>query len=229
MIPVYFSGRGALLGNLIVIVFLLGGIKFSNTLLGLDSSSTFGGMGTSRELFLSMLIEPVIFLIIMFLYIQYGTFNIFEIAAKNSFELSHSIGDILAFVSFFIVLLVENARLPIDNPETHLELTMIHEAMVLDISGRDLAMVELASIVKFTIFITMIVNIFFPLGIATSLSFFFLLKAAIFFFAKVCIVLLVIASIEVLIAKSRLFRAPDLIAVSFSLVIAAISFSRFIN
>ena len=229
MIPVFFCGGGSPVGNLIVIVFLLGGIKLLNTLLGLDSSSTFGGMGTSRELFLSMLAEPVMFLIIMFLYFQYGSFNIFEISAKNSLSISHSVGDILAFVSFFIVLLVENARLPIDNPETHLELTMIHEAMVLDLSGRDLALVELASMIKFTVFISMIANMFFPLGIATSLSFFLLAGAGIFFFAKACMILFVIAIIEVLIAKSRLFRAPDLIAVSFSLIIAAISFNRFIN
>jgi formate hydrogenlyase subunit 4 len=176
-----------------------------------------------------MLAEPAMFLIIMFLYFQYGTFNIFEISAKNSLAVSHSVGDILAFVAFFIVLVVENARLPIDNPETHLELTMIHEAMVLDLSGRDLALVELASMIKFTIFIAMIVNIFFPIGIATSLSLLSVAEAAIFFLVKVCIILFVIAIIEVLIAKSRLFRAPDLIAVSFSLIIAAISFSRFIN
>ncbi|MBK5252004.1 MAG: NADH-quinone oxidoreductase subunit H [Peptostreptococcaceae bacterium] len=229
MIPVFFCGASSLVGNLIVIVFLLGGIKLFNTLFGLDSSSTFGGMGTSRELFLSMLAEPVMFLIIMFLYFQYETFNIFEISAKNSLAISLSVGDILAFVSFFIVLVVENARLPIDNPETHLELTMIHEAMVLDLSGRDLALVELASMIKFTIFIAMIVNIFFPIGIATSLSLLLIAEAAILFLAKVFIILFVIAIIEVLIAKSRLFRAPDLIAVSFSLIIAAISFSRFIN
>ena len=230
MIPVIFVGSKNSLGNLILIVFLLGGIKLANALIGLDSSSTFGGMGTSRELFLSMLAEPVMFLIIMYLYFQYGTLNIFEISLNNlHMSTTTTAGDILAFVSFFIVLIVENARLPIDNPETHLELTMIHEAMVLDLSGRDLLLIELASMIKFTIFITMIVNIFIPFGISTSFAMPMIVEAAGLFLAKVFVVLFVIAMIEVLIAKSRLFRAPDLIAVSFSLIIAAISFSRFID
>lgn len=229
MVPVFFSSSNNVVGNMIVIVFLLGGIKLINTLFGLDSSSTFGGMGASRELFLSMLAEPVMFLVIMFLYFQYNSLNIFDIAIDNSQALSLSVGDILAFVSFFIVLLVENTRLPIDNPETHLELTMIHEAMVLDLSGRDLALVELASMVKFAVFIAMIVNIFIPFGIITSLSLISIAGAVVLFLLKTAVVLFVIALIEVLIAKSRLFRAPDLIAVSFSLIIAAISFRRFIN
>ena len=229
MIPVIFVGSKNSLGNLILIVFLLGGIKLADALIGLDSSSTFGGMGTSRELFLSMLAEPVMFLIIMYLYFQYGTLNIFEITLNNLHMSTTTTGDILAFVSFFIVLIVENARLPIDNPETHLELTMIHEAMVLDLSGRDLLLIELASMIKFAIFITMIVNIFIPFGISTSFAIPLIIEAAGLFLAKVFAVLFVIAMIEVLIAKSRLFRAPDLIAVSFSLIIAAISFSRFID
>jgi len=228
MVPVFTTMPGSKLGNIILVIFLLGIIKFFNSLIGLDSSSTFGGMGSSRELFLSMLVEPVIFLVIMFLYFERGTFNIFQISFSGLADTPITIGNILAFVAFFIVLLVENARLPIDNPETHLELTMIHEAMILDVSGKDLAYIELASMVKFSVLITVLINVFVPFGLTATFSFVPVLVSIALYFVKVLLILLTISFIEVLIAKSRLFRAPDLIAVSFSLIIAAISLSYFI-
>ncbi|BEP28447.1 respiratory chain complex I subunit 1 family protein [Helicovermis profundi] len=228
MIPIFYTNSSNILGNMIIIIFLLGIIKFFNTLLGLDSSSTFGGMGSSRELFLSMLVEPVVFLVIMFLYFQKGTFNIFQISNSSINENMFTTSNILAFVAFFIVVLVENARLPVDNPETHLELTMIHEAMVLDVSGKDLAYIELASMIKFSVLLTMLINIFIPFGLTNIISIASLCISIGMYLVKVIIVISIISFIEILIAKSRLFRAPDLIAVSFSLIIAAISLSYFI-
>jgi len=228
MVPVFTTYSDTVIGNTILIIFLLGIIKFFNTLLGLDAGSTFGGMGSSRELFLSMLVEPVIFLVIMFLYFETDTFNIFQISYRSLGDSPITIGNMLAFVAFFLVLLVENARLPVDNPETHLELTMIHEAMVLDVSGKDLAYIELASMVKFSVLITILINAFIPFYLATTFSLASIVISVVMFLLKVLLVLIIIALIEVLIAKSRLFRAPDLIAVSFSLIIAAISISYFI-
>lgn len=229
MIPVFFSNSNTVIGNLFIIVFMLGYVKFFNTLIGLECSSTFGGMGSSRELFLSMLAEPVVFAIIMYLYLENKSFNIFTISALNATSNNiFDIGNILALIAFLIILMVENARLPIDNPETHLELTMIHEAMILDLSGRDLLFVELASNIKFTLFITLFINIFFPVGLALVISPIMLLQSVLFFLAKYLLVLFIIAFIEIMMAKSRLFRTPDLIAAAFSIVIAAIALNYFV-
>lgn len=223
MVPVLFTNSQAHLGNMFIIVFMLGYVKFFNTLIGLECSSTFGGMGSSRELFLSMLAEPVMFAIITFLYLENGTFNVFKISALNAVKSPFEVGNILALIAFFIILIVENTRLPVDNPETHLELTMIHEAMILDLSGRDLLFIEVASNLKFVLFITLFVNIFFPVGLAVIPSFVTLLWSSLFYFLKVTIVLSAIALIEIMMAKSRLFRSPELIAAAFSIVIAAIA------
>lgn len=228
MIPVFYSNHNTILGNIFIIIFVIGIIKFLNTLLGLDCGSTFGGMGSSRELFLSMLVEPVMFVVILFVYFETKSFNIFNIALGNSLSNPCNIGHILAAISFFIVILTENARLPIDNPETHLELTMIHEAMILDLSGKDLAFIELASQIKLIAFITIFINIFMPLGLTTSLSVLLILKAIGFYIIKVILVLLVISIVEIIMAKSRLFRAPELLAAAFSIVIAAFSLNYFI-
>lgn len=228
MIPVFYSNRNTILGNLFIIIFVIGIIKFFNTLLGLDCGSIFGGMGTSRELFLSMLVEPIMFVIILFVYFETKSFNVFNIALENSLSNPCNIGHILAAISFFIVLLTENARLPIDNPETHLELTMIHEAMILDLSGKDLLFIELASQIKLIAFITIFINIFMPLGLTTSLSVLLILKAIGFYIIKVIVVLLMISIVEIIMAKSRLFRVPELLAAAFSIVIAAFSLNYFI-
>lgn len=227
MIPVFYSNDNTL-GNLFIIVFIIGIIKFFNTLIGLDCCSTFGGMGSSRELFLSMLVEPVMFFIILFVYFETKTFNIFNIASINAGSNPYNIGHILAAVAFFIVLLTENARVPIDNPETHLELTMIHEAMILDLSGKDLAFIELASQIKLVAFITIFINIFMPVGLGTSLSALVILKAILFYIVKVILVLLIISIVEIIMAKSRLFRVPELLATAFSIVVAAFSLNYFI-
>lgn len=228
MIPVFYTGYDMAIGNLLIIVFLLGYVKFFNTLIGLECSSTFGGMGSSRELFLSMLVEPVIFTIIMFLYLEDKSFNVFTISAVNASGSSLDIGNILALVAFFMMLIVENARLPIDNPETHLELTMIHEAMILDLSGRDLLFAEMASNIKLTIFITLFINIFVPFGLTTVNSPVLILQSLLFYIVKFLLALLILAFIEIMMAKSRLFRAPDLIAAAFSIVIAAIAINHFL-
>ncbi|AKA68705.1 respiratory chain complex I subunit 1 family protein [Clostridium scatologenes] len=228
MIPTFFSSGETYLGSLFLIIFMMSVIKFLNTLIGLDCASTFGGMGTSRELFLSMLAEPVMFLTIMFLYFENKSFNIFTISFNNSTEAFYGIGHILAAISFFILLLTENARLPIDNPETHLELTMIHEAMILDLSGTDLAFVEMASQIKLMIFLTIFINLFMPFGAATTLGVVTILKAAAVFFIKILVILFGISIIEISMTKSRLFRVPELLSAALSIAIAAISLNYFL-
>ncbi|WPC44518.1 respiratory chain complex I subunit 1 family protein [Clostridium sp. JS66] len=228
MIPIFFSSGETYLGSLFLIIFMMSIVKFLNTLIGLDCASTFGGMGTSRELFLSMLAEPVMFLTIMFLYFENKSFNIFTISFNNSAGAFYGIGHILAAISFFILLLTENARLPIDNPETHLELTMIHEAMILDLSGTDLAFVEMASQIKLMIFLTIFINLFMPFGAATMLGAVTILKAAAVFFIKILVILFGISIIEISMTKSRLFRVPELLSAALAIAIAAISLNYFL-
>lgn len=228
MIPTFFSSGETYLGSLFLIIFMMSVIKFLNTLIGLDCASTFGGMGTSRELFLSMLAEPVMFLTIMFLYFENKSFNIFTISFNNSSGVFYGIGHSLAAISFFILLLTENARLPIDNPETHLELTMIHEAMILDLSGTDLAFVEMASQIKLMIFLTIFINLFMPFGAATTLGVVTILKASIVFFIKILVILFGISIIEISMTKSRLFRVPELLSAALAIAIAAISLNYFL-
>jgi len=129
---------------------------------------------------------------------------------------------VLAFVGFFIVLLAETSRFPFDNPDTHLELTMIHEAMILEYSGKRLALMEWAAANKLLIFATLAVNLFFPLGIAGSATFAAVVVGIGVWLAKVLVVYVAIAVIESSIAKFRFFRLPDLLMVSFILNVFAI-------
>ncbi|EYE88673.1 hydrogenase [Fervidicella metallireducens AeB] len=225
--PVFFTAGNELIGNMFILIFILSIIKFFNTLIGLDCACTFGGMGSSREMFIYMFAEPVVFLILAFVYFETKSFNIYKIAKLNAVRTDISSAHIVAAIAFLIWLIAENARMPVDNPETHLELTMVHEAMILDISGRDLAYIELASAIKLAIFLTIFINIFLPFGMAVSLSAAALIKAVILYLIKMLVFLLIIAIVEISIAKFRLFRVPELIAASFSFAIAAISMMYF--
>lgn len=228
MVPVFYTGTNNYLGNIFIVVFILAIIKLFNALLGLDCASTFGGMGSSRELFLSMFAEPIVFIIITFLYMETRQLNIYEIVAANSEAFRFSVGHILTAIAFFGVLLVENARMPVDNPETHLELTMVHEAMVLDLSGPDLACIELSSYVKLMVFMTMLANCFFPYGIGTTITIVSLIIGIAAYIAKILLCIAVIAILETAMAKFRLFRLPEIIAAALSLGIVAIAINYFV-
>jgi formate hydrogenlyase subunit 4 len=228
LVPVFYVSYGNYLGNVFVVIFLLAIIKFFNTVIGLDCSSTFGGMGSSRELFISMLAEPVMFIVVAFLYMETKSFNVFDMAFVNSISIQYSIEHIIAAAAFFILILAENARMPMDNPETHLELTMIHEAMLLDISGRDLAYLEYASSIKLTVYLTLFINCFAPIGLATEITLILILKSIIVYIAKMLICLVAIAVVETTMAKSRLFRLPEIMAAGFSIGIVAMAINYFI-
>ena len=131
-------------------------------------------------------------------------------------------GHLLAFFSFFIVALAETGRLPVDNPSTHLELTMIHEAMILEYSGRYLALIEWASAIKLALFLTLLANIFFPWGIAMTPEPAALAIAIGAFAAKITVLCVGIAVLETSVAKLRLFRVPELLAASFMLALLAV-------
>lgn len=228
IIPSFYADSSGSLGNFFIVIFFLAIIKLCITLIGLDCASTFGGMGSSRELFISMFAEPIIFILIAFLYLETKSFNLHNIAIKNADTFNYGVAHIIAAAAFFVVILAENTRMPIDNPETHLELTMVHEAMILDLSGRELAFMELSSSIKLIAFLTIFINGFMPFGIATTLTLTALIKGILVYFIKLLICLFAISLIETTIAKSRLFRIPELLAMGFSISIVAIVIGNFI-
>jgi len=162
----------AFAGNVILLMYLFMLGTFFLALAGLDSGSAFGGMGSSRGVAVAALAEPTIMLAVFALAIRTGTINLGGVAERIGSDpvLAAHPGHLLAFLAFFIVMVAENGRLPVDNPATHLELTMIHEAMVLEYSGHYLALVEWAGAMKLFLFLTLLANLFFPWWIPTDVA-----------------------------------------------------------
>ena len=180
-------------------------------LLGLDSASAFGGIGSSREAFISALVEPAMILTIFSISLIGKSIGISEavLNLNNHFDINHAASFVLAAISFFIILIAENGRIPVDNPETHLELTMVHEAMILECSGADLALIEMASALKFAIFATLFVSLFLPFGVNLCWC-----LAVLVFILKLILVSIAVALIEVNTAKLRLFKVPNLLGIA---------------
>jgi formate hydrogenlyase subunit 4 len=209
--------------DILIVVYTLALGTFFLALAGMDTGSAFGGFGSSREMTISALAEGGLIFSLLTIGIVSGTTNLFAISNTTSLLHSQSfLPIVLAFAGFFIVLLAENARFPFDNPSTHLELTMVHEAMILEYSGKRLALMEWASANKLIIFVALGANLFFPFGIAHNASITALAIGILSFLAKICIFASVIAVIESSIAKFRFFRLPDLLMISFILNIIAI-------
>lgn len=211
-------------GDLITVVYMFSMFRFCMVLGGLEGGSAFGGMGSSREMMMSVLIEPSLLLAISTLSVLTdsgtGMSSISEIIATSGLAM---IGPalILATISFLVTLLAENARVPFDNPATHLELTMVHEAMVLEYSGRELAMMELSSMMRLTIFMAMVSSLFMPWGIATEIDAQSLLISVAVTAAKMLAIAVGLAAVESAMAKSRLFKTPNLLTISFALSLLA--------
>ena len=212
------------IGNIIVLMylFLLG--TFFLALAGLDAGSAFGVMGSSREMAIAALAEPTVMIAIFAIALRAGTTSLDDIIARALADplLVLNIGHLLAFVAFFIVALAETGRLPIDNPATHLELTMIHEAMILEYSGRYLALVEWAAGMKLFLFLTLLANLFFPWGIALEFTPLAIVIAFVALVDKIGILAICIAVLETSVAKLRLFRVPELMSGSFTLALLAV-------
>jgi formate hydrogenlyase subunit 4 len=208
---------------LLMYLFLLG--TFFLTLAGLDAGSAFGGMGSSREVAVAALAEPTVILAVFALSLRANTTNLGGVVERLSGDalLAADPAHLLAFSAFFIVMLAETGRLPVDNPATHLELTMIHEAMVLEYSGRHLALVEWASAMKLLLFLTLLANLFFPWGVPHTLAPRPLLLGAVALVGKLAILTVAIAVLETSIAKLRLFRVPELLAGSFALALLSVT------
>ncbi len=203
------------IGNIILFLYLLALARFFMALAGLDAGSSFGGMGSSREMSISAIIEPTTIIVFAALAFVFKTLNIFDMVSRMAPGLPAAPTLILISISLFIILIVETSRIPIDNPETHLELTMIHEGMILEQSGRNLALMELAAAVKLTVLMGLLINLIVPLGLATSLTLIGILIAVILFVIKGSILAGIIAIFESSMAKKRFFQLPSLFAMAF--------------
>jgi len=214
-------------GDLLVVVYLLLLGTFFLALAGLDPGSAFGGMGSSREMTVAALSEPTVALAIFALALGAGSTNLGQIVARTMADPAAAVspGYLLAFGALFVVTLAENGRLPVDNPATHLELTMIHEAMILEYSGRYLALIEWAAWLKVLLFFSLLGYLFVPWGVATVLTWAALGWALATLLAKLVVLAVALAVFETRVAKLRLFRVPELLAVSFVLAVLAITVS----
>jgi formate hydrogenlyase subunit 4 len=224
LVPAFVTESLGFLGDLIVLVYLFAMTRFFMALAALDAGSTFGGMGSSREMLVSSLIEPAILLSFFTVALLTGTTSLASVTSVIATSGASLIGPalLLAFAAFFIAILAENARVPVDNPSTHLELTMIHEAMLLEYSGKDLALMEYSSMVKLILFITIAWSAFMPWGVATEITASALAIGVVVFLAKLLALAAVIAIIESSMAKLRLFRLPNLLTGAFILAFLAV-------
>ena len=209
----------SLFGGVLAVVYLLGLGRFFLALGGLDTGSSFGGLGSSREMTISALAEPAMMLAIFTVALSANSTNLSEIARSAIGQSWRFLApsQMLAFAALFIVLIAETGRIPVDNPATHLELTMIHEAMILEYSGPYLALIEWGAWMKQLILMTLLVNTFYPFGLTLEYSPASIAMACGLFLAKLLLVSLLIVLVETTNAKLRLFRVPELLAVAFIL------------
>ncbi|HUK75104.1 MAG TPA: NADH-quinone oxidoreductase subunit H [Nitrososphaerales archaeon] len=214
-------------GDLLLVVGLLALARFFTMLAGIDAASAFGGIGTSREMMISSLVEPGLFLTIFVVSLTLGGTNLTSLvvaAAKTGVVIAPSM--LFALISLFVIILAETGRLPFDNPATHLELTMVHEAMVLEYSGRSLALLEWSQSTKQLVLLALLVNLFLPLGMPTSIEagVTMLGLGSVAVLLKVCLLAAVVAYVETRVAKWRLFRVPDLLAVAIAVAMVGMVF-----
>lgn len=221
LIPIYMTQLYfGFAGDLIAVVYLFALARFFTALASLDAGSSFGGMGGSREMFIASMVEPALMLSIFAIALNVGSTNLSFISSTVSAMGMDAVSpyQILALVALFIIAIAETGRIPVDNPATHLELTMIHEAMILEYSGKELAIVELGSMAKQLLVFSLIVNIFFPWGIASEgAGIIELVFALLIYLVKIIIIGLTIAVVETSTAKWRLFRLPELLSISLML------------
>lgn len=225
-IPLFTAQLNAPTSDLLMIVYLLALGTFFLALAGIDAGSAFGGFGSSREMTVSAIAEGSLIFSILALATIVGTTNLPQIAGGIALEYGNFLVPILlAFGGFYIVLLAETKRFPFDNPDTHLELTMIHEAMILEYSGKRLALMEWSAACKLFIFSALAVNLFFPIGMAQEMTVQAIAIAIGSLLLKIFAVFVSIALLESLTAKYRFFRLPDLLFAALILNIIAIGLS----
>jgi formate hydrogenlyase subunit 4 len=203
--------------DLIAIVALLATGRFALALAGMDVGTAFGGIGSSREMMIASLAEPAMLLVVFSVALIAGTTQLSTMASifiDGSVGLRVSLG--LAMFAFVFVAIAENARIPVDNPATHLELTMVHEAMVLEYSGRHLAMIEAAAALKLTLYFSLLACLFVPFGMGTGdKNVDSVLIGLMTYLAKILFLAVLLPIGETSVAKMRVFRYPIFLGSAF--------------
>jgi formate hydrogenlyase subunit 4 len=206
----------------VVSLFLLATVFLA--LAGLDPGTAFGGMGASREMTIAALAEPTLLVAVYALSSRAGSTNLSEIvhATLSQPRMVLSVQSVFALVALAIATVAECARLPVDNPRTHLELTMVHEAMVLEYAGPDLALVELAASMRLALFGVLLANLFVPWGIARDVAVGSVVLAIGALVLKLAVLAAALGVFETFTPKVRLFRVPELLALSFVVAFLAV-------
>ncbi|HUE46655.1 MAG TPA: NADH-quinone oxidoreductase subunit H [Aestuariivirgaceae bacterium] len=220
LVPTFATGLTfSWTADLIAIIALLASARFFLALAGMDVGTSFGGIGASREVMIASLAEPAMIMIIFVLALVAGATQLSTIA---EFMLSPEVGLRvslgLAMIALIMVAIAENARIPVDNPATHLELTMVHEAMVLEYSGRHLAMIEFAAALKLLVYASLIACVFVPWGLAPAgAGLAAYAMGIVAYVVKLGVAGFLLALFETSIAKMRVFRVPDFLGAALML------------
>jgi formate hydrogenlyase subunit 4 len=206
--------------DIIALVALLALARFFTALAAMDVGTAFGGMGASREMTFAALTEPAMLMSIFVLSMVAQSTNMtamIDTVLNTGLVLRPSLA--FALAALVLVTIAETGRIPVDNPATHLELTMVHEAMILEYSGRYLALIEWANQIKLLLFATLILNLFFPWGMALDAGPVTMLIAAFAWFGKLLVLFVLLALFETWMAKMRIFRVPEYLGLAFLLAI----------
>lgn len=204
--------------DVIALVMLFGIVRFFTALAGMDIGTAFGGMGSSREMTIASLAEPAMLMAVFTVSLASNSTSLTQmvtVMARSEFIIRPSLA--FALAAFIMIALAETGRIPVDNPATHLELTMIHEAMILEYSGRHLALIEWAGMMKLTLFFALGIAAFSPWGIADGGDMGALLLAFGLLVVKLAFGALVMVLIETGLAKMRIFRLPEYLGSAFLL------------
>ncbi len=233
LVPTFRSGLlFSWTADLIALIALLGTARFFLALAGMDVGTGFGGIGASREVMIASLAEPAMMMIVFAVALIAGSTQLSTMAAfMNSPEVGLRVSLGLGLIALIIVAIAENARIPVDNPATHLELTMVHEAMVLEYSGRHLALIELATFLKLLFYISLIACLFAPWGIgvgAAAASPADIAAGVLSYAAKLAAGGFLLALLETAIAKMRVFRVPEFLGAALMLALLA-TLLRFVS
>ncbi len=206
--------------DVIALVALLALARFFTALAAMDVGTAFGGMGASREMTFAALSEPAMLMSIFVLSIAAHSTNLtvmIDTVLSSGLGLRPSLA--FALAALLMVAIAETGRIPVDNPATHLELTMVHEAMILEYSGRYLALIEWANQIKLLLFATLLLNLFFPWGMAQNAGALAILIATGAWLGKLLVLFALLAGLETWMAKMRIFRVPEYLGLAFLLAI----------
>jgi formate hydrogenlyase subunit 4 len=224
LVPTFATGLAfSPAGDLIAIVALLGSARFMLALAGLDVGTSFGGIGSSREMMIASLAEPALLMIAFTLSLLAGSTQLSSVATyMQGPAVGLRVSLAMALVGFVMVAIAENARIPVDNPATHLELTMVHEAMILEYSGRHLAVIEAAASLKLLLYLSIIGCVFAPWGVAVAGQGFAAYAASLpVYVIKLAASGFLLAVFETVIAKMRVFRVSEFLGAALMLALLA--------